>query len=81
MDKNKQDSLCWDCARAFALLDEDGGCAFHRRDGDRNIEGHPYEVSREMDIYIPSEDYTYTIIKVYGCSHFIRSKEREIDVD
>jgi hypothetical protein len=81
MDKNEQDSLCWDCKRAYALLDEDGGCPFHRRDGDGNIEGHPYYQSKEIDIYVPSYDYTYTIIKVYGCSHFIRSEERDIDVD
>jgi len=80
MDRSDRESLCWDCKRAYALLDEDGGCPFHRREPDtRELEGHPYSESEEEYVYTLTGGYT--IIKVLGCNFFIRSEEREINVD
>lgn len=67
-------SLCWTCARAYALPDP-AGCAFHRRTVNGEIEGFPYLLAKESRRYYKVGEWiiVYTVQK---CADYATGRAR-----
>lgn len=62
------ESLCFRCSRAYALPDPEG-CAFHRRDSKRNIEGIPYSKAFVIEKTLQDESFA-AYVTVVECPDF-----------
>jgi len=71
---NPNQSLCWTCARAYALPDP-AGCAFHRRTASGEIEGFPYLLAKESQRYYKVGEWI-TVYTVQKCADYATGRAR-----
>lgn len=71
---NPKQSLCWTCARAYALPDP-AGCAFHRRTASGEIEGLPYTQAKESRRSYRDGEYL-VVYTVQECADYATGRAR-----